>query len=182
MKKIICILICMLFFTIIYTSITTATSTTVNKKSEQSNSFSNGDSWVRITKPLDGSKATRPIEIEAEGSDDIDFVMYGIFYDEIGYSSHLWIAHEPPYHFELDNSDLTFFGIRLRPGDKLQIYAAAWNDTQGLLAVSEIIEVSVKIKLLKNPLECIGTKFPELFKLLSIQKNNIFFLYVINVA
>ena len=166
MKKIIEILIFMLFFTTIFSNITVAVSITTNEKSEYSNSFTNEDSWIRITKPSDGSKVTRPIEIEAEGSDNIDFVMYGIFYEEIGYSSHSWIAYEPPYHFELDNSDLSFFGIKLRPGDKLQIYAAAWNDTEGLLAVSDIVEVSLKIKSLNNPLEPIFIKFPELFKLL----------------
>ena len=76
--------------------------------------------WIRITTPKEGDMVTMPLEIQSEGSSDIDLVAYYFYADWNGngnyyYKHHYeWTSNETPYnltvHFDLlDGSTLTIF-------------------------------------------------------------------------
>ena len=114
----------------------------------------NGDSWIAITNPSDGSSVRLPFAITVNASNDVDMVKYNID----GFGSVNWEVEERP-DFEFNVHKFLIFneffdGDRdkiLKRGDTITLKALGYDYEETphesgytLIAESEIISVTIQ--------------------------------------
>lgn len=142
-KKIIAIGIISMF---LLTGLTTVSAVEIETKN-------GGDSWIKITKPTDGSAVRLPLVIESEGSDDIGEVRYG-FYIRGAWT---WgrARKNPPYRLIWTTNSLS-------PGEEFKIHASGYEvDENGGRHNIADTEITLSVKKSRS----VHLAFPRLLDL-----------------